>query len=154
MITGQDVAGTYASKVEGDASKGLVITNTHTPEKITIKGTKIWKDNNDESGKRPDHITLRLKVDGSDLKTLTVSDPSGASGEGSSEWPWQFTDVPGYEEGEPISYTITEDSIDHYIGDISGDAVAGFMITNTYKEGKTHVNVSKVWDDGNNQDGI
>lgn len=154
VITGEDGPGTYATKVEGDASKGFVITNTHTPETINIEGTKVWEDNNDAEGRRPDHVTLRLKANGEDVKTVTVYHNHSEAGDSASEWPWKFAEVPAYEDGEPITYTITEDAVNHYSCEISGDAESGFTVTNTYKEGKTHVNVSKVWDDGDNQDGI
>lgn len=40
------------------------ITNTYTPEKIEIEGSKTWDDNNNQDGKRPESIKINLYADG------------------------------------------------------------------------------------------
>ncbi len=133
----------YSSVITGDAEKGFVITNSHTPETVDISGSKTWDDDNDRDGKRPSSITVRLYADGQELKdkALTVTENDG--------WQWSFEDLPKYSGGKEIVYTITEDAVPDYVS-----AVNGYDLTNSYTPGKTSVNVVKVWQDGSNQDGI
>ena len=133
----------YASATTGSASEGFTITNSYTPETITISGSKTWNDNNNQDGKRPASITIRLYANGTELtdKELTVT--------ADNDWKWSFTDLPKYADGKLITYTITEDSVDGYTS-----AVNGYDVTNTYSPEQTSVTVTKAWDDKNDQDGI
>src|SRR5699024_9389208 len=65
------------------------------------------------------------------------------------EWTYAFTDLPRFENGVEITYTIQEDGVEDYSTEIDG-----FDITNSYTPEQTSVNVVKAWDDANNQDGI
>ncbi|MCC4046614.1 Cna B-type domain-containing protein, partial [Enterococcus gallinarum] len=64
-------------------------------------------------------------------------------------WKYEFTNLPKYENGQEIVYTITEDQVPDYNTEIHG-----FDITNSYTPGKTSVSVTKAWNDQNNQDGL
>src|SRR5699024_5749915 len=133
----------YDTVINGDASKGFVITNSHTPATTEVSGSKTWDDKDDQDGKRPSSITIRLYANGTELteKALTVT--------ADNDWKWGFTDLPKYAEGKLIAYTITEDSVDGYTS-----AVNGYDVTNTYSPEQTSVTVTKAWEDKNNQDGI
>jgi len=146
VVTGEDGPGTYASVTTGDAEHGYVITNTHTPETLNLSGSKIWNDKNDQDGKRPESITVRLMANGAEAASKTVSARDG--------WKWTFENVPKYSDGSEISYVISEDQAAGYTYEIKGNADSGFTITNTYAPGKTQVQVTKLWDDGENEDGI
>ena len=115
---------------------------------MDISGSKTWDDGNNQDGKRPGSITIRLYADGTELeeKAVNVTEEDG--------WKWEFKDLPKYKEGKEITYTITEDAVADYTTEITGDASEGFMVTNRYTPGKTSVSVTKAWDDKNNQDGI
>ena len=52
------------------AKDGGTITNTHTPETTTIVVTKIWDDNGNQDGKRPDAVAFIVK--GSDGEEYPV----------------------------------------------------------------------------------
>ena len=39
-------------------TNGYTVTNTYTPKKIEISGTKNWVDENDKNGTRPNQITV------------------------------------------------------------------------------------------------
>ena len=43
----------YESVVKGNMDDGFTITNTHTPEKISITGLKTWDDADNQDGNRP-----------------------------------------------------------------------------------------------------
>ena len=141
VITGTDGPGTYAFAVSGDASRGYTLINTHTPVRITVSGTKTWDDEDDADGMRPEKIMIRLLSDGEEVASRTVTAEDG--------WRWSFEDLPKYSGGKEIVYTITEDAVEGYTSSVSG-----YDVTNTYTPGKTQVYVSKVWDDGDDADGI
>ncbi|MGN1388144.1 MAG: Cna B-type domain-containing protein, partial [Bulleidia sp.] len=130
----------YTSAVSGSAEDGYVITNSYTPETVTVSGTKTWDDSNNQDGKRPESITVRLLANGNEVRSTTV--------DSSTSWTYSFSDLPKYEDGREITYTVTEDSIDGYSTEISG-----FSITNIYTPSEISLTVTKVWDDHDNQDG-
>ena len=66
----------YTAKITGSADSEFIITNAHTPvtTKVTVK--KLWDDNNDQDGKRPDTLTVELLADGkhfSPVKSVTLT---------------------------------------------------------------------------------
>ena len=135
----------YTANITGSPSGGFTITNTPTPETIDISGSKTWEDNNNQDGKRPDSITIRLYADGKELtdKALKVEPDSEGN------WKWSFTGLPKCADGEEILYTITEDTVPGYTS-----VVNGYNVTNSYTPGKTSVTVTKAWNDAGNQDGL
>ncbi len=128
--------------VEGYETKvdGFNVTNTHTPEQTTVSGTKTWNDANNQDGKRPTSITINLYADGEFVKSVEVT--------AASEWKYSFNNLPKYENGKLINYTITEDAVAGYTTTIDG-----FNVTNTYNPEQTTVSGGKIWNDANNQDG-
>ncbi len=135
----------YTAKVTGTAAEGYVITNSHTPETIDISGSKTWDDSDNQDGKRPGKIIINLLADGEKVDSKEVKkDEQG-------NWSWTFTDKPKYKAGNEITYTITEDEVEGYTQSYSDDYL---NVKNSYEPEKTSVNVVKVWEDSNNQDGI
>ena len=132
----EDTVADYTTVVDG-----YNITNTHTPEKISISGSKTWDDADNQDGKRPESITVRLFADGTEVtsKTVTAND----------NWKWSFTDLDKYNSGTEIVYTISEDTVADYT-----TVVNGYDVTNTHTPEKTTITGSKTWNDNNNQDGI
>ncbi len=141
----EDAVEGYTSEIEGSVEDGFEIINSYTPETTSISGTKTWDDNNNQDGKRPDDITVRLHANNEVVATETV--------DAADNWSWTFDDLPVYEDGTKIAYTITEDAVDEYATSIDGSAEDGFEITNSYTPGQTSVTVVKDWEDGNDQDG-
>ena len=136
----------YESKVTGDATTGYTITNSYTPGKTQVPVKKVWKDADNQDGKRPDSITVKLLADGQDTgKTLELNKDNN--------WSGSFTDLDVNKAGKAIKYTIEEVSVAEYESKVTGDATTGFTITNSYTPGKTQVPVKKVWNDAENQDG-
>ncbi|MDO4940836.1 MAG: Cna B-type domain-containing protein, partial [Erysipelotrichaceae bacterium] len=111
-----------------------IITNKHTPEKISISTTKTWSDNDNQDGKRPESITINLLADGTkkDSKTVSAAD----------SWSASFTDLPKYKDGEEIVYTITEDEVTDYTTTIDG-----YAITNSHTPEKISISTTKTWSD-------
>ena len=113
---------------------GYNITNTHTPEKISITGTKTWDDADNQDGKRPDVITVNVIANGNETpvesKEVRKSD----------NWTYTFTDLPKYANGEEITYTITENAVEGYT-----TSVNGYNITNTHTPEKISITGTKTW---------
>ena len=108
VITGTDTASTYAIAVDGDAVKGYTITNTHTPEVTGVEGIKTWNDSNDQDGKRPEEITVRLHADGTEKDSVKVkADKDG-------NWTYKFENLAKNNEGKEIKYTVTEEKAEGY----------------------------------------
>ena len=137
-----DVPEGYESDVDGDMSEGFNITNSYTPEITEVSGTKEWDDANNQDGIRPESITVNLLANGSEVDEQVVT----ADEEGN--WSYEFTDLPKYEAGEEITYTVTEDTVEDYT-----PAIDGHDITNSYTPEERSVTVTKTWDDVYNQDG-
>ncbi|HEL0025127.1 TPA: Cna B-type domain-containing protein [Streptococcus equi subsp. zooepidemicus] len=125
----------YQSQVEGDSGAGFTITNTYTPEMISITGQKTWDDKENQDGKRPDQITVRLLAN--NVATGDVTTASVKTG-----WKYTFTNLPKYKDGKQITYTIQEDPVADYT-----TTIQGFDITNHHEVALTSLKVIKAWND-------
>nr|WP_246476804.1 Cna B-type domain-containing protein [Salicibibacter cibi] len=123
------------------AIDGFDVTNSYTPEVTEVTGEKTWDDANNQDGIRPESVTVNLLADGEPVDSTEVT--------AEDDWEYSFTDLPKYEAGEAITYTVTENTVENYTQDIEG-----YDITNHYTPEETAATVTKSWDDGNNQDGI
>ena len=120
--------------------------NTYTPAKTEVSVKKVWKDENNQDGKRPSSVTVKLLADGQDTgKTLELTEANG--------WAGSFKDLDADKGGTPIKYTVVEVTVPGYTSEITGDAASGFTITNSYSPETVDVKATKNWDDANNQDG-
>ncbi|MDY3332560.1 MAG: Cna B-type domain-containing protein, partial [Gallibacter sp.] len=136
----------YTVSYETDPTGILVIKNTQ--DKTEVKVTKAWEDNNDQDGKRPASVTIKLLADGEEVsgKTLTLTE--------ANNWTGTFTDLVKYKAGKKIKYTIKEESVGNgYVSAITGSAEDGYKITNTREPEKINVEGKKTWNDKDNQDG-
>lgn len=124
----------YDTTINNDNIGNLIITNAYTPETTKVEGEKVWKDHDNQDGKRPEHIKVNLLKNGEEVDTKTV--------DATSNWTYAFHDLPKYEDGKAIHYSVTEDHVDDYTTTIDGTT-----ITNTYTPGKTSATVTKRWDD-------
>ena len=137
-VNEEDVLG-YSSEI-----KGFDIVNTHEVEKISISGTKIWDDHNNNDGIRPNEITVKLLANGIDTgKTATASVDTN--------WQYSFPDLNKYKNGEEITYSLEEVSVDGYISEVNQE---DYNITNTHSPETITYTVNKKWVDANNNDGI
>lgn len=150
---------------------GFAITNSHTPETVSVEGSKTWtgdwvdeettEDESDiaalaetddedadetpsEETKEPSPRPASIKVNLK--KNGTTIDTKTVTAE--DDWSWSWTGLAKYENGVEIKYTVTEDTVTNYTTSISG-----YDITNTYSPNKTSVTVNKAWNDANDQDG-
>ncbi|MDY4681738.1 MAG: Cna B-type domain-containing protein, partial [Lachnospiraceae bacterium] len=123
-------------------SKAIQITKRTS---VTVK--KVWDDNSNQDGKRTSSVQAQLYANNTpygDAVTLNAG----------NSWTYTWEKLPVSESGQNVTYTVQEVSTpDEYSSVVTGDASSGFTITNMYTPGKTAVQVTKVWDDHENQDG-
>jgi len=127
----------YTAAITGDAESGFVITNTET---TSISGTKTWDDSNNQDGKRPASITVNLLANGTKVASKQVTEKDN--------WKYSFDNLPKYEAGTEIKYTVGEEAVADY-----ETKVEGYNITNTHKPATIDITGHKTWNDNNNQDG-
>ena len=107
------------------SNSGSAWTLTNTREVIDIEGVKVWELNGwDDDVVLPESVTIRLYADGEEVAATTASK--------ATEWTWSFDGMPLYMDGEEIEYTISEDRVEDFVPAVTGDAEAGFVLTNTY----------------------
>ncbi len=153
-VTENEVPDFYEIDVE--SSTRLMIVNVHEVKTMNIHVTKVWDDEDNNDGYRPDAITVKLYADGAlyGEKTITPDE--------NDVWETLFEDLPVYKKGETISYTVEEDAIDEYTATYSNekpivggdyDEVAREVtITNRYEIKKMNIKVIKIWADAGNTD--
>lgn len=123
-------------------SKAIQITKRTS---VTVK--KVWDDNSNQDGKRTSSVQAQLYAN-----NTPYGDPVTLNADNS--WSYTWEKLPVSESGQDVTYTVQEVSTpDGYSSVVTGDASSGFTITNMYTPGKTAVQVTKVWDDHENQDG-
>lgn len=121
------------------------ITNTHTPASSEFFVTKIWKDNGNNDGMRPDEITVTAH--GSDGHSYTEKLNAD------NQWSVMFSNLPKYADGKVIEYSLTEESVPGYTSSITRNGKS-FVLINTHVDETKNITITKAWNDGNNQDGL
>lgn len=121
------------------------ITNTHTPASSEFFVTKIWKDNGNNDGMRPDEITITAH--GSDGRSYTEKLNAD------NQWSVMFSNLPKYADGKVIEYSLTEESVPGYASSVTRNGKS-FVLINTHVDETKNITITKAWNDGNNQDGL
>ena len=122
------------------------VTNTHVPEVTDLNVTKVWNDSDNQDGVRPNNVTVYLFANGVLINSTNLTEANG--------WKFTFPDLDVYEDGKVINYTIAEVSVENYTVVITNGTAYLWTVTNTHIPEVTELNVTKVWNDADNQDGI
>ena len=136
--------------LSGTSTDGTIttITNTHTPATKNVEIHKVWKDNDNEYGRRtPVTLVLTASANQSAVATYTwdVTDDETLS--------HTFT-VPVYNNGNELTYTVDEQAVPSgYIKTVDNSTLT---VTNTFDENEATVDIqiSKIWVDDSNRDGV
>ncbi len=136
----------YDSVIENRSANYWVVTNNHTPEVTELNVTKVWDDNNNQDGLRPVSVIVELFADGVKVNETTLS--------ADNNWKFTFPNLPVKKEGKVIVYTINELSIEAYDVVVANETAYDWYVTNNHTPEVTELNVTKVWDDNDDQDGI
>ena len=108
-IDQKDATG-YAKSVENDT-----ITNIHNPKKTNISGEIKWKDNNNESKKRPNMVKVKLIKEKEVIAEKEVSEKD--------KWKYTFINLYKYENGTEIKYKIDEEKVENYTKNINDNNI-------------------------------
>ena len=129
-----------------ESSTAIQRTITNKLNKITsVTATKVWNDNNNENGKRPESIKLQVKNGNTVVKEQVVT--------ANDNWKYTFTELPMYDEqSNKIAYTVDEAEVNEGDLKLYSKTIKGTTISNTYvtSQDKVSITVSKKWDDNNN----
>ena len=109
----------YVSVIMGDQYEGFEIYNILVTE-VTV--TKVWDDDDDERGLRPDSVTINLYANGEFFDSIELSEENN--------WTYTFEYLSVYDENGKIEYTVDEEEVPGYEASIEGDAENGYVITN------------------------
>ena len=100
----EDVDGyTLESDVNGTET---VLVNTHEIQRTSVSVNKVWADNDNAAGARPASLSVRLQSNGVSIMGATLTDQNG--------WTVKVNNLPLYENGSPIVYSWSEQSISGY----------------------------------------
>ncbi|MCL2107538.1 MAG: Cna B-type domain-containing protein [Oscillospiraceae bacterium] len=129
---GQLIANRELTKA-GQPAEKAIFTNRYdeSGEMISVKVTKVWQG----EGPHPQSVQVQLYKDGTLHDTATLSSANN----------WTRT-WPRLEKGH--TWTMDEVNVpEGYVKTVSGDAVNGFTVTNTFGDidETTSVKVTKVW---------
>lgn len=139
------IEGNYsATRGAGIGSNGTIKFGTEAPT-TEVSVEKKWDDNNDEKKIRPESITVSLIAiyEGKEYKVDSVVLSKD------NNWKHTFKDLPTVNDNNTITYTVKEEPIKGYKGEITGSDKEGYTITNAPEESEKEtkeIKVSKVWD--------
>ena len=131
----------YVVEVGAKEKEPILVKIENQRELTSVSGKKVWEDEGNRDGIRPESITVNLLADGEVVQSAEVTAATG--------WTYSFTNLPKYKNGEQINYTITEDPVESY-----ETVIDGFDITNSHTPELVDIPVIKTWDDANDQDGV
>ncbi len=132
---------------QADADNNVHITEQNEKSKISVKGSKIWDDNNNVEGLRPETIKVNLLIDKKVVKTLELSQATG--------WNFNFNNLDKFDkDGNVIKYSVSEDAVANYSSSINQTDLSNVKVTNLRTLELIQVKGTKTWHDNDNQDGI
>lgn len=139
----EDTVANYTTTIDG-----TTITNTYKPGKTSLTVTKKWDDAENQDGLRPKTIKVQLYADGQELgKVVELSEDN--------KWTYTFSELDEKKDGKAVQYTVKETEVpEGYTQTVQATNPGQVVITNSHTPSKTKVQVTKKWDDANNQDGI
>ena len=112
----------YAT-ISGEMRITVTVTN-HYDTFFNLTVRKVWDDENNQAGSRPESVTVHLRANGNVIETTEIN--------GTYSWTHVFVDLPWKNEnGELISYTVTEEPVTGYeISGITREGHDGYLIVN------------------------
>lgn len=102
----------YRSSVAFDGER-FTVSNEHDIARTTVSGRKTWQGDNKDV--RPRMIEVELLANGTKVDEQTVRAP---------EWEYAFEELPAFEAGAPIDYTVREKmSSGDYVSRVEGTTI-------------------------------
>lgn len=139
----EDTVANYSTAIEGST-----ITNSYKPGKTSVTVTKKWVDAENQDGLRPKSIKVQLYAN--DQKSGKEVELSA-----DNDWTYTFSDLDEKKAGQAVQYTVKEIEVpEGYTQTVEATNPGQVVISNTHTPSKTKVQVTKKWEDANNQDGL
>mgnify|MGYP004461592511 FL=1 len=131
---------TVTQTATGLNEKWTFYLTDNTTATTSLEGAKVWDDQENANGRRPESITVNLLANGTKVDSKEVTADDG--------WAFKFKDLPKYIAGTEAVYTVSEEPVEYYT-----TSIAGNTITNTYDESQETINitVTKIWEDEGNE---
>jgi hypothetical protein len=104
------------------------LINTHIPKLIEITVTKVWADDENESGKRPESVTVALVVDEEEIDTVELNNEN--------DWTHTFKELPAYSNKEEIKYEVREVEVPEGYEVAYEETEDGYIIHNVLGQGE------------------
>ena len=154
---------------EGQDTITFKITNTFEvpDEKVSYEVTKVWNDNNNRAGKRPEEVTLVLtgknpqgeEVVEAQRITLTSENKVGESNSEENIWKGTIENLPKYDENaDIINYELSEENLNSIFYTEANTTIdqASKTVTNRFEvpDDTIDIEVTKLWNDSNNTEGV
>ena len=145
----------YHVTIDGEAigskASPKLITNENDIKYLNLEATKVWDDQDNVEGLRPESIEFQLYKNGTaEGKPVALS--------AGNNWKVTFSNLPDKDSnGNLISYSVKEVKVPAYytVDKEEAEFVDGkATLTNKRTPETTEVTVKKVWDDAKNQDGL
>ncbi len=104
-VTGINQLVYYIMETDGYLKKDIM------DETIDVCCRKIWDDDDDVAGKRPDHVRIILLRDGVLYRTISLTE--------ANDWSDCFRELPKYDEEtkDEYSYSVSEDLVPEYLSE-------------------------------------
>ena len=167
----------YTVTVSDPDEMGITtLTNTHTPATIEASVEKIWDDNDDQDGKRPEKllVTLMRRIreqavpmsldDADDADTNPAEEVKTVELTAANDWKASEPNLPKYTNGQeyeyfwtekneniPEGYKLTSEVTGNTVTEGKGVTAIITSLTNTHTPETTDISVTKVWEDNNNK---
>ena len=142
---------TIDGEAVGSKASPKLITNENDIKYLNLEATKVWDDQDNVEGLRPESIEFQLYKNGTaEGKPVALS--------AGNNWKVTFSNLPDKDSnGNLISYSVKEVKVPAYytVDKEEAEFVDGkATLTNKRTPETTEVTVKKVWDDAKNQDGL
>ena len=123
-----------------EVSNGIAVTltNTHAVETVSVPVQKVWQDDNNAYGRRPNSVTVYLYANGEYTGDILILSSR-------NNWVGSFENLPKYSGGQLINYTVRERSMYFYNGKVSVNPKGGFIVTNYYTTAPSTGDSSNLW---------
>ena len=112
-VSEEELAG-FNVAISGSDENKFTITN-YNGGNVVIPVTKKWKG----SGAHPDHLNVQLWADKEKVATYTLNEANA--------WQHSFDNMPKFNNGKEIRYTVTEDSVSGYTATTQNDPATGYV---------------------------
>ena len=126
---------TWFNPYDEDHKVSLNMVDNYSDEVTDVTITKIWDDNSNQDGIRPESIDVTL----SNGDTVTLNEENN--------WTASVKDLPVYDKGNKITYTWSEVSTSGYelVSNETKDYVT--TLTNRHTPETVEITINKTWDD-------